>query len=241
MTAQAQAEAQDPLLTYKYIFALKDGKKEFTVTLDRKTLGLAKLDTASAPAWTDLANHKCSNCPLKESESPKCPAAVAVSGVVGTFASAASTDDVPIVVETEQRNFEKKVPLQKALSGLIGLLMVTSGCPIMKRLRPLVRYHLPFANMHETQFRILSMYLLAQHLNSRKGKAPDWELKRLAAIYQDIQEVNQGFMSRLPTVVKGDAGPNALVILGAFGDSISLTLDGKMLGQLEEIFQSHLE
>lgn len=245
MTAQAKAqEEESPQLTYKYIFTLKDGqKKEFKVTLDRKTLGLAKMNAASAPAWTDLSNRKCSNCPLKESESPKCPAAVAlaVTGVVETFGSSVSYDDVHVVVETEQRNFEKYVPLQKGLSGLVGLLMVSSGCPIMRRLRPLIRYHLPFSNLDETQFRILSMYLLGQYLLSRKGKTPDWALKSLSKLYEDIHEVNQGFVSRLLTTVKGDAGPNALVILNAFADAITFSVDGKMLGELDEIYDAHLE
>ncbi|MBI3323326.1 MAG: hypothetical protein HYZ95_02550 [Candidatus Omnitrophica bacterium] len=247
MKAQSQTQGQQeesPQLTYKYIFTLKDGqKKEFKVALDRKTLEIANLKPASAPAWADLSNRKCTNCPLKESESPKCPAAaaLALSGVVDTFGSAVSHDDVHVAVETEQRNFEKYVPLQKGLSGLIGLLMVTSGCPIMKKLRPLVRYHMPFSNLDETQFRILAMYLMAQHLRNRKGKTPDWALKNLGSMYKEIQEVNQCFVSRLLTVVKGDAGPNALVILNAFADAVTFSVEGKMLGELEEIFQSHLE
>ena len=242
MSAPEQGEKQPPLI-YKYTFTLPKGeKKELTIRLDRKTLALVGADSGAAPAWTALSNRKCSNCPLQESESPKCPAAVAVNGVVEAFGSATSFEDVHVAVETEVRDYVKRVPLQKSLSSLIGLLMVSSGCPIMKPLRPLIRYHLPFANMHETQFRILSMYLLAQYLQSRRGKAPDWALKELAALYQRIQEVNQCFASRLLTVVKGDAGPNALVILNAFADAISFTIDGKMLGELEEIFQSsHLE
>ena len=158
-----------------------------------------------------------------------------------TFRASVSYDKVHVMVETEQRDYEKEVPLQKALSGLVGLLMVSSGCPIMKKLRPLIRYHLPFANLHETQFRIISMYLMAQYLASCKGKTPDWALKGLAQIYQDIAEVNQSFISRLLTVVKGDAGPNAMVILSAFTDAITFTIDGKMLGELEAIFGNHLE
>ncbi len=241
MTPPQELETLSPL-TYKYTITLPEGgKKEFVIPLERKTLQLTGMDPKKAPSWTVLSNRKCSNCPLKEEESPRCPAAVAVADAVETFKTSISYDKVRVLVETEQRNYEKEVPLQKALSGLVGLLMVSSGCPIMKKLRPLIRYHLPFANMHETQFRIISMYLMAQYLASRKGKTPDWALKGLAQIYQDISEVNQSFISRVLTVVKGDAGPNAMVILNAFTDAITFTIDGKMLGELEAIFGSHLE
>lgn len=240
MTTPEQEEGQ-PLLRYKYTFTLPEGgKKEFNIALDRATLGLTGMDASAAPAWTALSNRKCASCPLKEAESPRCPAAVALAGAVEVFKSAISYEKVHVVVETEQRDYEKDVPLQKGLSGLVGLLMASSGCPILKRLRPLIRYHLPFANLHETQFRILSMYLLGQYLLSRRGKTPDWGLKGLAQLYQEISEVNQSFMSRLLTVVKGDAGPNAMVILSAFTDAITFTIDGKMLGELEAIYDGHL-
>lgn len=241
MSAPEQGEGQGPL-TYKYVITLPEGgKKDFTVKLDRRTLALTGVDSASAPEWTALSNRKCTNCPLQESESPQCPAAVALAGVVKEFGSAVSYDSVQVTVETEERDYVKKVPLQKALSGLVGLLMVSSGCPIMRRLRPLIRFHQPFSNLHETQFRILSMYLLGQYLLARKGKAPDWELKKLAQLYKEIQEVNHCFVSRLLTTVKGDAGPNAMIILNAFADAITFTIDGKMLGQLEAIYDEHLE
>ena len=70
----------------------------------------------------------------------------------------------------------------------------------------------------------------------KKGKQPpDWTLKGLGDLYKEIRRVNQDFMKRLLTAVKGDASPNALVILNAFADAVSFTVDGKMLSDLEEM------
>ncbi len=235
MTAQDEGADNAPL-TYKYIFTLAKGeKKEFTVRLHPKTLELLLPPGAPKPEWTKLSNRKCTNCPLKEEDSPHCPAAVGMTEVVNALGSSVSFDDVHVRVESNQRDYEKRVPLQKGLSGLIGLIMASSGCPVVGKLRPLIRYHQPFSNLEETQYRIVSLYLMSQYLLSKKGKTPDWTLQGLGDLYKGIQRVNQDFMKRLLTVVKGDAGPNALVILNAFADAVSFTVDGRMLSDLEEM------
>ena len=238
----AEGGKADAPLVYRYTFTLDGGqKKEFTVRLDRRTLQLLLDAGAPKPEWTKLSHRKCSNCPLEEARSPHCPAAVGMVPVMEAFGSATSHDEVQVRVESEQRDYEKRVPLQKGLSGLIGLIMASSGCPVVGKLRPLVRYHQPFSNLAETQYRIVSMYLLAQFLISKKGKTPDWTLKNLGEIYQAIQKVNQDFMKRLLTTTKGDAGPNALVILNAFADAVTFTVDGRMVEELEQLIYPALE
>ena len=54
--------------------------------------------------------------------------------------------------------------------SLIGIYMVTSGCPIMDKLRPMARFHLPFASTEETIYRAISTYLLGQYFLEQKGK-----------------------------------------------------------------------
>ncbi len=229
-------------LSYKYIFQLPSGKtREISVHLEKKSLNLLFPEKTSLPEWTKLSYNQCVNCPLKEQDSPRCPAAVSIVDVVETFASAISYDKILVRVEGPQRVYEKLTPLQKALSGLIGLLMAASGCPVTSKLKPLIQHHLPFSDLKETQFRIISMYLMAQYLRAKNGKPADWTLAQLEQMYGQIQKVNEGFARRILSATKGDANPNALAILGAFTEGISFSIKGFMLDDLELAFKTHLE
>src|SRR3989338_3290428 len=136
-------------LTYQYIFTLPNGeRKEFMTQLDRKTLSYLKPERASYPEWTALTYRKCANCPLNEQEHPRCPAAEGLVDIVEQFADAVSYDSTQVRVEADDRSYEHQMPLQKGLSGLIGLRMATSGCPVVRRLRPMTRHHLPFSSMY---------------------------------------------------------------------------------------------
>lgn len=238
---EAKPKEKPKTISYKYHFQLPDGEKTFTIQLEEGSLKLIAPPRDSYPEWAQLANKKCTNCPLSEGEHPRCPAAASIVEVIETFANAVSRDDVLIRVETADRDYVKRVPLQKAISGLIGLLMVASGCPILAKLRPLIRHHLPFANLEETQFRILSMYLMAQFLRSRRGLASDWKLEELGKLYKEIGTVNECFTSRLLSATKGDASLNAMVILEAFTQAVSWSVQGQMLDDLELMFKIHLE
>ena len=59
--------------------------------------------------------------------------------------------------------------VQMGVSSLLGVIMTTSGCPIMAQLKPMVRFHLPFASLEETIFRMVSMHLVAQYLRHQDG------------------------------------------------------------------------
>ena len=236
--AQTTPEADKPI-TYTYTFIFPDGeKKSITTALDRKALAFTLPERSSYPEWTALSHGKCSNCPLSDADSPRCPAAVSLVEIVETFGSSISHDEVVTRVETEDRVYEHKGPIQKAISGLIGLRMATSGCPILRKLRPMTRHHLPFSSLYETRFRIMSMYLLAQYMRAKRGETPDWLMKDLAQSYKDIQTVNQDFTRRLLPAAKGDASVNAIVILNAFADAIEFSISGEMLGELEQVFKT---
>ncbi len=238
----APKKKPEEALSYKYIFKLPSGEtKAFSVHLEKASLSLLFPEKTSLPEWTKLSYRQCANCPLNEQDSPRCPAAVSIVDVVEFFASAISYDKVLVRVEGPERVYEKLTPLQKALSGLIGLLMAASGCPVTSKLKPLIRHHLPFSDLKETQFRILSMYLMAQYLRAKNGKPADWTLAQLEQMYSQIQKVNEGFAHRIRSATKGDANPNALAILGAFTEGVSFSIKGFMLDDLELAFKTHLE
>jgi hypothetical protein len=118
--------------------------------------------------------------------------------------------------------------------------MTTSNCPVMDKLRPMARFHLPFASSIETFYRSVSAYLTAQFLLSRKGKEPDWNLSKLLEYYKAINLVNKGMSNRLAKATESDANVNAVVILHSFGDGISYFIqDG--LEEIEPMFSVYFE
>lgn len=240
MTLEASNESNKDL-TYRYTFTFPDGKsKRFEVKLDPQNYKLKVTPRAQLPEWTALENHQCSNCPLKPAESPSCPAAVSMVDVVELFQGFTSYDKVDVLIETAARSYVKRTSLQEAVSSLVGLYMATSGCPIIGKFKPMVRYHLPFATLDETRYRVMSMYLLAQYLVGKQGGTPDWELKDLVTMYEEIQTVNSHFFKRLSNATSGDASVNALVILDVFAGTISFTIDEQVLDELRQLFDAYL-
>ena len=228
-------------LTFRYRFRFKSGEeKGFSVQLDAVTLKLLPQAKSSYPEWTKLSYHQCPNCPLKESEHPYCPAAVSLVDLVEAMSEVISHEQVEVTIESQARRYEKRAPIQQGVSSLTGLYMATSGCPVMGQLRPMVRHHLPFATIAETEYRVLSMYLLAQYFVAKRGGTPDWSLTHLREMYDDVRKVNKAFSQRLGAIPAEDANLNALVILDTFADSITFSIDEQLLDELEQLFLPYL-
>ena len=223
---------------FSYTFQFTNGTKQgFEVRLDAKTLQLLPPRDGPKPAWTKLKYFQCENCPLGD-DVEYCPVAVNFAALVETFKDSISFEDTTVRVRTAERTYEKQVPLQKGLSSIIGIYMVTSNCPVLDMLRPNVRFHLPFASMNETIYRAVSMYLMAQYFSMRKGKEPDWELKRLGEMYQAVEQVNRGMSERLRQASTEDANANAVIILSTQGGMVSTYME-ESLAEMEHLFQGY--
>lgn len=144
-----------------------------------------------------------------------------------------------IAVETEARTYLKRAPLQAGISGIIGLIMVTSGCPVMDRLRPMVRTHIPFSTLDETTYRALSMYLLSQYFVRRRGGTPNWDLSGLMEVYGEVRKVNKAFVKRLHTLQIEDASLNAIVNLDVFASFTSMNIATAQLEEVEQLFAAY--
>lgn len=228
-------------IVFRYWFTWENGREEqVDVRLDSKSMNLIQEPAADLPEWTRLDYQKCPNCPLSSEQTPRCPAAVSLVDVVRRFGKNLSLERVVVRVEAPERQYAKHAALQEGVSALIGVYMVTSGCPVMARLKPMVRHHLPFATMDETRYRALSMYLLAQYLLARQGRQADWEAKDFTRMYAEIQKVNAHFFQRLAKSDVEDASLNAIVRLDAMADTISFTINQQMLDDLVQLFQAYL-
>lgn len=230
-------------LSFHYHFKFENGdEKEFDIKLDGKTLDLISEPKEFYPVWTELSCNKCPNCPLSKSQHSHCPVAKNVVNVIDFFKDVFSFEKVDLTISTARRDYFKHVPVQAAVSSLIGIYMTTSGCPILDKLRPMVATHLPFASTKETMSRALSMYLLAQYMLYRKGETPDWDMKYLAEIYEEINKVNGSFCKRLKQIDDiEDAVLNAVVKLDCFAISIGFALSKEMIGDFEPFFKAYLK
>lgn len=232
----------DKVFTLRYLFTFENGVyKEFTIRLNGRSLSAIAAKKKSYPEWTELKFHQCPTCPLSPERHKHCPIAVNLVDVVDFFRDSISHEQADVLVETEARGYVKRTTLQQGVSAIIGIYMVTSGCPIMDKLRPMVRTHLPFATVEETMYRVLSMYLLAQYFLYKRGKEPDWELKKLVNIYSDIGTVNKHFRERLSAINVNDATVNALVNLNCFADFTAFAIEENRLEDIELLFQAYLE
>lgn len=226
----------DTTIRFGYKFQFSNGsEKEFEVRLRGDTLELLSNQDQPKPDWTKLKNDQCANCPLGD-EVPYCPVAVNLSHLVEFFKDAVSFDRATVSVETDERTYVKETTLQKGLSSIIGMYMVTSNCPVMDQLRPNVRFHLPFASSQETIYRAVSMYLTAQFFRMRKGLQADWTLENLTQIYEGVTKVNRGMSKRLSHASNEDANVNAVIVLSTYGDTMHSFLEDS-LQEVESLFQ----
>ncbi len=219
-------------LSVRYSFRMRDGSvREEAVQLDPTSLADVAPVAADGPGWTLLAFERCPNCPLPAATGARCPAAARLAPLAAAFGETLSVEDCEAEVEISGRTVGKRLAAAPALGSLLGLKFATSGCPILGRLRPMARFHVPFADETETLYRAAGLYLIAQHLRATTGEPPDWSLSGLVAIYEDVGRVNQAFAKRLRAAGKADANVNALVHLDMFAKWVPASI----LDRLEDL------
>ena len=198
-----------------YFFRLGSGEEHrFDVDFRRP------VRSGDLPSWTLLATDRCPNCPLPEARGAHCPAAADLVPLIERFSTLASIDKIDVRVVTEQCEARKRTDSQTALSALMGLILATSACPILGRLRPLAHTHTPFATPTEMVYRIASMHLVGSYLRDEPAG-----LDGLGALFADIDTLNHAFARRLKRAVDSDAGINALIMLHARAMLASLSIE----------------
>lgn len=222
-------------IRYEYYFEDQSCKK-FDIFLDSVEIMMIPPEKETFPEWTRLQNHQCSNCPLTPDGHPYCPVAVNISEVVESCNEMLSYDKCTVYCITRERTYVKEsTPIQEGLFSILGLIMATSGCPIMDFFRPMARFHLPFSTIQESMIRSTSLYLLRQYFVNKRGKRPDLELKDLNQIYQKVLLVNEGILSRMRDVTIRDANKNAIMGFHSLSQLFTMEIDQK-LSKLEYLF-----
>jgi len=231
----------DPIkITYCFVF--DDGRdKTFLIQLDRDTLNFINGEVNDAPEWANLSYNKCKNCPLSETDNKYCPVAFNLKHLTEKFSTILSHENVFVSVITEDRTYKKRTTIEEALSSLMGIIMVTSGCPVLDHLKPMARFHLPFASPAETTIRSLSMYLIAQFLLTKDPgtHAVNFNLDEFEEIFSKIGEVNNDFSIRLHAAGEKDANLSALANLDCNATLISLTIEDT-LNELKQYYSAYM-
>ncbi len=210
----------------------------FEIDLDRNQHG-ALLEHGTPPEWTLLDFQRCPNCPLESSDNPWCPTALDLIPLAEPFTDSLSIDRVDVWIHTAERSYFKNCDLQTALKSLFGLVMASSACAHMSRLKPLAYFHLPFATLEETVHRAVGAYLVNQYLNQSEGKIPDWELKNLEGMYSELRTVNIHFMKRLRKASTEDANINALQSFVSISSIVEMGIDD-MLARMVPLLKKGL-
>jgi len=232
----------DEELIFTYTFKFADGQsKEFVTKVNKITLDIIKPPREEYPDWVKMSEFKCSHCPLDENVVVNCPLAENVVELIEQFQDLPSFENTDVEVQAGERFYHKHTSLQSGISSLLGIRMVSSGCPIIGKLKPMLHFHLPFATLDETQVRVLSIYLLSQYVTWTRGKAPDWEMKNLIKIYEDIRTLNMNVSRKIANLEKKDANINSLIILNNFADYVTFTISEKLIEELEVYLHEFLD
>jgi len=225
-------------LIFIYRFLFNNGKTlSFEINLDSETLEYVAEEDFAPTQISKLDYHQCPNCPLDEKEHLYCPVARNLEHILRKFKDIVSYEKVTVLVETFDRTYSTQTSVQHGLSSLMGILMVSSGCPLLGKLKPMVRFHLPFANLEETIFRSASTYLLGQFIRYKKGEQPDWDMEGLVRIYHEIEDVNASLANRVRSLVGRDAHINALIALDVFAKELPQTIR-ESLQEFEYLFSN---
>ena len=225
------------MIRYTFIF---DSEHQVSFEVDENSDTSVEQPGGPYEDWLLLDNFRCPECPIPTGARQTCPAALSVKPVVEGFKTGISYDRVTAVVEYGDIRMEVKTSLQQAVRSLVGLMMALSSCPVMRKLRPMAHFHLPFGDRERTLHRTLGMYLIAQCLRGYKGLESDWALTGLLETYGKIHKVNAMMADRMRFYCdQGDAAVNALVVLDMFGGLIEMSVE-KHLEKLKPLFEMYL-
>jgi hypothetical protein len=221
-------------LRIRYRFDLPDGsQKTLDFNFDPVRFRMINPPPQSPPFWTELKFNRCANCPLAETEHTHCPAALQMAAALEPLNSLNSFDTVGVTVMQPERSIHAETSAQQAMSSVLGLIMATAGCPWTDRLRPMARFHLPFASEAETVYRTVSMYLLARELGTAGPARPGFDA--LEELYRNLHIVNRDMSRRLGAATNTDPARNAMALLDSYTTLLPAALESS-LDELEPLF-----
>jgi hypothetical protein len=218
-----------------YRFDLPDGSTS-TLEFAFDPAGFRMLEAApeNPPFWAELAFSRCANCPLDASVHRHCPAALQMTRAVEPLKALVSFDTVGVTVTQSERTMYAQTTAQQAMSSVLGLIMATAGCPWTDHLRPMARFHLPFASEAETVYRSICMFLLAREIT---GAVDQHGFAALEELYENLHVVNRDMSRRLGAAARTDPARNAMALLDSYTTLLPAALECS-LDELRPLFDA---
>jgi hypothetical protein len=219
----------------RYRFDLPDGSQTtLDFSFDPTDFRLCNPAPADPPFWTELGFNQCANCPLNERDHAHCPAALHMASTLEPLKALVSFDTVGVTVTQAERTVYVETSAQQAMSSVIGLIMATSGCPWTDHLRPMARFHLPFASDAETVYRSICMYLLAREI---AGASAPCDFSALEELYKNLHVVNRDMSRRLGAATRTDPARNAMALLDSYTTLLPAAIE-RSLEELKPLFDA---
>lgn len=225
------------MIRYSFDFG-EDDRIEFELEEDSNTS--VETEGSQPPEWMRLEHERCERCTIPEGSRLTCPAGLAFQPVLEAFGSRISFEKVTLTAELQGVSMRGELPTQRAVRSLAGLRLALSDCPVMRKLRPMAHFHLPFGEKQHTAFRFLGTHLIGQYLRGQQGLEPDWALDELLALAKDLHMVNQGLANRIRTAAEKDAAVNSVVMLDTYATTVEMDLE-EDLEALKPLFAAYLE
>jgi hypothetical protein len=223
-------------LRIRYRFDLPDGsQKAVEFSFDPVRFTLVTPPPADPPFWTELKFNRCANCPLDERDHSHCPAALHMAAALEPLDALVSFDTVGVTVTQSERTVYAETSAQQAMSSVLGLIMATAGCPWTDHLRPMARFHLPFASEAETVYRSVSMYLVLREL--RPAAPGEKRFAPLEELYRNLHIVNRDMSRRLGAATNTDPARNGIALLDSYTTLLPAALD-RSLDDFEPLFDA---
>ncbi len=227
---------EDQHYVFNYEFKLNTGEtKKFDVSIEQDNLEIVSRQRKLIPEWTKLKFFQCECCSLDSGKIPYCPVSLNISDIIDEFKGCYSTDRCTVSCQTLDRTTYKETDMQTGLFSILGIIMATSGCPMLNLFKPMARFHLPFSNFDEIIIRTTSFYLLRQYFEYKRGNIQNMDMKGLDSHYAAIQQVNKGILARIDAVTINDADKNAIIILHSLAVIFSMNYEDT-LHSLERFF-----
>ncbi|MEL7085527.1 MAG: hypothetical protein AAGM36_13625 [Cyanobacteria bacterium J06597_1] len=225
-------------ITFRYVFSIPDRPQyEIPIEIDSQTLNLVDRSDRQLDPWTELSHHQCPNCPLDPAEVKYCPIAANISSVIVQFQDGLSCEATHVTAIAPERTYSKETDLQQGLNSIFGLIMASSGCPHFQWLKPLARFHLPFASFDETLFRAMSSCALSELIKHKTVRDIDEIYQLVRHRYEQLAIVNAALVKRIGHIGKGEADRNALVTFHSYCQMFNLSLSGELFTEtITEVF-----
>jgi len=227
-------------ITYRFRFPDNE-VREYLLEQNEDTLEIEKKDADDClEPWLLLESNQCPNCPLDKESHPYCPAAKNIGWLIKESKELQSYDSVSVEVITEERTIVSSTTMQRGMSSLLGLMIAGSSCPYTHFLKPMARFHLPFASEEETIYRASSTYLLMQYFLQSKEQPNTVNLENLAKLYKNLHLVNTGMAERVRLASESDVTVNAIILLDLFAKAMPYSIEDS-LSEIKQLFSPALQ